>query len=183
MFLATTKTWATTLAFGVAVTAASLAAPAAKACPTIDIDDILGGTPIDCAVGDKVFTFSPAGGFDASLAGGTIEISSSGPNYELLFSGFTNPITNATIFFSYDAEVFTGTDEIVGLAADIGSLTTGSLPTTAANLTYSLTVPQTASVLDFTHTVTQTPGPLPILGAGAAFAFSRKLRSRISKAA
>lgn len=27
--------------------------------------------------------------------------------------------------------------------------------------------------------ITQTPGPLPILGAGAAFGFSRKLRSRI----
>ena len=30
-----------------------------------------------------------------------------------------------------------------------------------------------------TNTYTQTPGPLPILGAGAAFGFSRKLRSRI----
>jgi hypothetical protein len=28
----------------------------------------------------------------------------------------------------------------------------------------------------------QTPGPLPILGAGAAFGFSRKLRSRIKGA-
>jgi hypothetical protein len=30
-----------------------------------------------------------------------------------------------------------------------------------------------------TNTFSQTPGPLPILGAGAAFGFSRKLRSRI----
>jgi hypothetical protein len=30
-----------------------------------------------------------------------------------------------------------------------------------------------------TNTFTQTPGPLPILGAGAAFGFSRKLRRRI----
>ncbi len=28
----------------------------------------------------------------------------------------------------------------------------------------------------------QTPGPLPVLGAGAAFGFSRKLRSRIKAA-
>ena len=33
-----------------------------------------------------------------------------------------------------------------------------------------------------TNSVTQTPGPLPILGAGAAFAFSRKLRTRIKSA-
>ena len=31
----------------------------------------------------------------------------------------------------------------------------------------------------YQNTFRQTPGPLPILGAGAAFGFSRKLRSRI----
>ncbi|MFY7929376.1 MAG: hypothetical protein ACOVS5_10950, partial [Oligoflexus sp.] len=34
---------------------------------------------------------------------------------------------------------------------------------------------------NFTNTF-QTPGPLPILGAGAAFGFSRKLRGRIKAA-
>ncbi|MEB3335489.1 MAG: hypothetical protein VKP70_10955, partial [Cyanobacteriota bacterium] len=33
-----------------------------------------------------------------------------------------------------------------------------------------------------TQTVSQVPGPLPILGAGAAFGFSRKLRARIKSA-
>lgn len=33
------------------------------------------------------------------------------------------------------------------------------------------------------NTVVQTPGPLPLLGAGAAFGFSRKLRSRIKASA
>ena len=32
---------------------------------------------------------------------------------------------------------------------------------------------------NFTNNYRQSPGPLPILGAGAAFGFSRKLRSRI----
>ena len=36
-----------------------------------------------------------------------------------------------------------------------------------------------ADLDNVTNTVTQTPGPLPILGAGAAFGFSRKLRGRI----
>lgn len=35
------------------------------------------------------------------------------------------------------------------------------------------------SVEQITNSYTQTPGPLPILGAGAAFGFSRKLRNRI----
>lgn len=44
----------------------------------------------------------------------------------------------------------------------------------------SYTVTGSAVGIDkITNTYTQTPGPLPILGAGAAFGFSRKLRSRI----
>lgn len=39
--------------------------------------------------------------------------------------------------------------------------------------------PNTVAMQQFTDTVTQTPGPLPILGAGMAFGFSRKLRKRI----
>jgi hypothetical protein len=35
----------------------------------------------------------------------------------------------------------------------------------------------------FTSSIIQTPGPLPILGAGAGFAFSRKIRRRISASA
>jgi hypothetical protein len=39
-----------------------------------------------------------------------------------------------------------------------------------------------ADLDNVTNTFTQTPGPLPILGAGAAFGFSRKLRGRIKAA-
>lgn len=39
------------------------------------------------------------------------------------------------------------------------------------------------SLTGITDTVTQTPGPLPLLGAGAAFGFSRKLRNRIKASA
>lgn len=45
------------------------------------------------------------------------------------------------------------------------------------------TVPTGAVLDNFTNTFEQqVPGPLPILGAGAAFGFSRKLRSRIKAA-
>ena len=45
--------------------------------------------------------------------------------------------------------------------------------------------PNTGTVMSISNTYTQTtqtqvvPGPLPILGIGAAFGFSRKLRKRI----
>lgn len=43
----------------------------------------------------------------------------------------------------------------------------------------------TARASDFTNTFTTTtvPGPLPVLGVGAAFGFSRKLRNRIKASA
>jgi hypothetical protein len=37
-------------------------------------------------------------------------------------------------------------------------------------------------ISDFTNTFEAVPGPLPVLGAGAAFGFSRKLRKRIKSA-
>jgi hypothetical protein len=44
-------------------------------------------------------------------------------------------------------------------------------------------IPSNSTSIDtFTNTFNQTPGPLPILGAGAAFGFSRKLRGRIKAA-
>lgn len=58
-------------------------------------------------------------------------------------------------------------------------LSNQSLTTIWVKDTYS--VPST-DVLDTVTNTFQTPGPLPILGAGAAFGFSRKLRGRIKAA-
>jgi len=44
---------------------------------------------------------------------------------------------------------------------------------------YDVTVGDTVGIDKITNTFESVPGPLPILGAGAAFGFSRKLRSRI----
>jgi hypothetical protein len=53
--------------------------------------------------------------------------------------------------------------------------------TTTTLVTHSIT--NEATTTGFTDTVVQTPGPLPILGAGAAFGFTRKLRNRIKAVA
>jgi len=44
------------------------------------------------------------------------------------------------------------------------------------------TVPEGAQLDNFENTYTQVPGPLPLLGAGTAFGFSRRLRRRSTKA-
>ena len=54
-------------------------------------------------------------------------------------------------------------------------------PTNTLYITDTYTGTSTAALDNFINTY-QTPGPLPILGAGAAFGFSRKLRSRIKAA-
>jgi hypothetical protein len=45
------------------------------------------------------------------------------------------------------------------------------------------TLSTTAQISDLTGTFYATPGPLPLLGAGTAFGFSRRLRKRIKGAA
>ncbi len=55
-----------------------------------------------------------------------------------------------------------------------------TVTTSKITTTWSVT---SGGLNSFTSSIIQTPGPLPILGAGAAFAFSRKIRRRISVAA
>jgi hypothetical protein len=49
-------------------------------------------------------------------------------------------------------------------------------------VTHNYNIGTGAPMQQFTDTIMQTPGPLPILGAGAAFGFSRKMRRRINSA-
>lgn len=42
-------------------------------------------------------------------------------------------------------------------------------------------VPAQSALDDFSNSYSQVPGPLPLLGAGAAFGFSRRLRRRIKQ--
>jgi hypothetical protein len=64
----------------------------------------------------------------------------------------------------------------------LGTITTNggvlSLPNTYTSIGIKDTVIGTG-VLHINNDFRQTPGPLPVLGAGAAFGFSRKLRTRI----
>jgi hypothetical protein len=70
-------------------------------------------------------------------------------------------------------------------ASNGGSLVDLPAPFYGAKTIYvkdSYTASNTGARLDNFSNTFQTPGPLPILGAGAAFSFSRKLRGRIKAA-
>ncbi|MFN9646200.1 MAG: hypothetical protein ACK6BG_14030 [Cyanobacteriota bacterium] len=83
--------------------------------------------------------------------------------------GGTGSITK-TVYSSFGGTLF-GT-----LTAD-SSTTTG--PLSVSGTSFYIVDVYTGSGIDSALNVFQTPGPLPILGAGAAFGFSRKLRSRV----
>ena len=66
-----------------------------------------------------------------------------------------------------------------------GSNSTLPLSGTFVDVTDSYTVPASGGINSFNNGFTQTssvPGPLPLFGAGAAFGFSRRIRSRIKGA-
>lgn len=79
-----------------------------------------------------------------------------------------------------------GSPDCPTLSGSFSSTGTGSwnspscLHDLAKTLNYSGVVQADSGVVNtWSDTITQTPGPLSILGAGAALGFSRKLRSRI----
>jgi hypothetical protein len=89
--------------------------------------------------------------------------------------------------FNITKEIFSdsGYNNLIGSVSNLTglqqtlNLTNQSFSTIYVRDTYSVNA---NGVLDTVTNTFQTPGPLPILGAGAAFGFSRKLRSRIKAA-
>jgi hypothetical protein len=113
----------------------------------------------------------------------------------------TNPgeVWSAAAISSNVLAGFTGADfnrEICSLGFGIGTCETNFTQDTEAKGFEALdgfgstiyvtdmyqTVSPTARISDLTGTFYATPGPLPLLGAGTAFGFSRRLRQRIKSA-
>jgi hypothetical protein len=114
-------------------------------------------------------------GITSSLAGfGNINISGNGPAFSssvlLDTSVMTVNFTQSTLSFSIPSGVSPGTSLILRIR-----YMNNSNPLTASQVaTTTVGLQQTAS-----GGSAGVPGPLPLLGAGAAFSFSRKARKRI----
>jgi hypothetical protein len=142
---------------------------------TVDFDNLSGlGTSDIRYHMEKTSPVGPGIGFDRVQlrweppAVGTMTISKfiySDANYQNLISGSgTNPITTDGGILDFAPISTIYVKDVVTLTAD------------PDNPTVQPFVP------GINNDFRQTPGPLPILGAGAAFGFSRKLRSRIKAA-
>lgn len=158
-------------------------------CSTHLISDIINPSlypdGFTCTLGDK--TFSEFNGI-GDLAGGKLTFSASDNIYQLLFDDLN---LTSDISFNYKVVVNDLAKSIVGLGQTFGGsatptindlISSESLPTSDTTLVSTLSFPS-GSVTSITQTITQTPGPLSILGAGTAFGFSRKLRRRIKLSA
>ena len=70
-----------------------------------------------------------------------------------------------------------GTTTLLGVLT--ANTTTTTAPLLVSGTSFRIVDVYNGSGIDNTENVFKTPGPLPMLGAGAAFGFSRKLRSRV----
>jgi len=166
-----------------------------------------------CQIGDKiysdfdfsmnwtngVFGFSNSPADQHTFSGASLALMGSATPYTYTYKVAVDP-TSPESFLSYRTDI--GSSNLTGTSASntlenslnpdvsFAQITAGS--PSAGNLVaingttavFTGTVSVTSGRIDtITDSLNQTPGPLPILGAGAAFGFSRKLRNRIKASA
>jgi|GEM_PF-4511936 hypothetical protein len=149
--------------------------------------------------GMEQHSFAAAGGY--GVAGGTLSYS-----YDVTIIPATSPMR----LYAFATQI--GSSSPLGINAgskDLMAYVTGGTPIcplvsasfssdgagsassptcmhdlTGMTLNYSGNVMVTQGLVNtFSDTIVQTPGPLPIIGAGAALGFSRKLRGRVKASA
>lgn len=197
----TTQTWMTALAAGgMALSATFAAPPAHAACPTsISFSSL---TPSYVATCGELEFYDFQG---ISFARpGTVDFLTSGSTTQSLVFNFDPPglpdSGGIPDTFAYKVRVLSFPANYLVSASP--TLVGSASPTSFADLTspqfgtavsiYQMnaeievvaapTTTQTISQLTHTYTKAFVPAPLPILGAGAAFGFTRKLRKRIKSA-
>ena len=171
-------------------------APAQAACGTVTLAFLAGGGEVNC--GDKLFKDFSSLDFGPVSATTTVDftqLSSTDYRVSFLFGDVTDPASGAetgTYIPVYTVQVldstqfifatntqFTGSGDVATVVSTL-SLTDQMDPIFATYLAESeLVIGAATKVQVWSHVYSQAPGPLPILGAGAAFGFSRKLRRRI----
>ncbi len=101
--------------------------------------------------------------------------------FDLAFDGM-NPVSGVNprvIKEVFDNPGFTGAPILTLIQDGPGSTPVTDVPRRSQYWFRDTFLPGDGSIDNAINTVRNVPGPLPILGAGAAFGFSRKLRGRI----
>ncbi|MEB3155812.1 MAG: hypothetical protein VKO26_00040 [Cyanobacteriota bacterium] len=101
--------------------------------------------------------------------------------FDLGFLGM-NPVSGVNprvIKEIFDNDAFSGTPILTLIQDGPGFTAVTDVPRRSQYWIRDTFIPGDGNINESTNTVRNVPGPLPILGAGAAFGFSRKLRGRI----
>lgn len=148
--------------------------------------------------GSSIFTFTNSSDTEHTFSGSGLQLLAGTYTYNYKVSALGPQIIASYATDFAGSPVMANLDAVKNLGNNINS--SDSIATYVNNVatsgnTVTLTPAQSAVIFDNTLTVTngridvitdslvQTPGPLPILGAGAAFGFSRKIRRRIKASA
>lgn len=97
---------------------------------------------------------------------------------EMTYAAASGPSITSIAFVIFNLNVFSNPSYIYPTPSLRSETFTASMSVTAGQMNQFSTSTLWAPLL-----ITPTPGPLPLLGAAAAFGFSRKLRSRIKLSA
>jgi hypothetical protein len=130
--------------------------------------------------------------FDLPGVGGNNTDALGSLNYTLAIVGTSATFVDGRLDTATNSGFVSVTKAIAGFGSATAVNNTGSVPPsvplsgTSIQVTDTYTVGTNGILNSFNNTFTQTdsvPGPLPLLGAGMALGFSRKLRSRIKGSA
>ena len=116
-----------------------------------------------------------AGSFDY-----TVGITQPGNTFNTVFANYTG--TGANQSTSVTSSSFPGTASSTFAGTNLVSFNSGVTSATFSQIwSAGGSSNLTSFGITFTQSTSSVPGPLPVLGAGAAFGFSRKLRKRIKQ--
>jgi hypothetical protein len=180
-----TNLWA--LAVGGFASLACFSTPSAQAAACVNQTITAGFTGYVCDLGDVQYTF---GNDLGEFTGGQILFTDGAALQEIEFLPAT-PITDPIISFTLGAAI-TAPNTITKVTSSptfSGTIALDTLeypaapqanPFSSGNIIANF-IGTGGALSSYSLNITKTPGPLPILGAGAAFGMSRKLRRRITQ--
>ncbi|MFZ0407375.1 MAG: hypothetical protein WAM11_04595 [Cyanobium sp.] len=194
---------------GASLSVLSAGSASAATCPesTLWTDAFNGGSPFPCTLGDKQFDkFSTN---IPSIGTSAIEIQQTGDLWDV--NANFDPAASLSVndYYEYEVKInessqtfgqaflawITNPPSTSGVKKEIFNVSTGALlggitdnggsftfGPNVSNIRVRDTITVAGSYDNISNNLSQVPGPLPLFGAGAAFGFSRRIRSRIKKA-
>jgi len=167
--------------------------PASAAPPCVNglsISTIISSSPYECTLGSITYIFDNSlnelNNPNAKINFFTSDLKQEIRFESLSYNGFVSfgydLITPNDSIESIDQSYTPATPAAINSILDINSVLPADPSDTPYTMYSELQLAPGTTLTSLTHTINKTPAPLPVLGAGMAFTFSRRLRRRIARA-